>query len=113
MVLVAPQVNPSAQRTEIIIWSVLNLLACAGFLSLFLARLCSRRKRPNWVLLNLEFAFFVATAGCASLTWTGHIMERETPFGLCLVSGAFLTSMSTAQTGSAFALVCKVRPSPL
>jgi hypothetical protein len=107
-VALAPHVHPAAQRTEVVLWSTFNLLACAGFLAMFVARLCVPRRRKNLVLLNLEFAFFFATGGSASLTWTGHVMDRDVPFGLCLASGAFMSSISTIQTGAAFALTCKV-----
>jgi hypothetical protein len=107
MVVVSPHVDLRAQRDKIVLWSIFNLLAAVGFAALAAARLCMSRRRRNWVLLNLEVAFLVAGVGQASLTWTGHVMDPDVPFTLCLVSGAFNSSISVVQTGSAFALTCR------
>jgi hypothetical protein len=105
---VDPGVDPRKQITLIIIWTVFNLLACIGFIALFLSGLLSRRLRRNRVLLSLYAVFVIATAAGPLLTWTGHVMNREVPIGLCIVSGAFGSSWSLAQVSSTFALVLKV-----
>jgi hypothetical protein len=108
MVALDPHVNPKEQLPLIVLYSTFNILACLGYFTLLVVGLRVARLRRNLVLLGVELVFFVATGAAACVTYTGHVMSDDTPFELCLVSGAFGSSLSAAQTAAAFSLTLKV-----
>jgi hypothetical protein len=105
-------VDPRKQLNLIILYTTFYLAGFFGFLVLFVAGLFSRRLLQNKVLLSFFAVFVIATGANTILIWTGHVMT-DIPFSLCLISGAFGSSITVLQTGAAIALVMKVRFSPM
>jgi hypothetical protein len=103
-----PGVDPGRQKTLIVLWSLFNLLACAGFLVLLGVGLSTARGRQNAVLLSFETIFALTTAVNTMLTWTGHVGKAETPWTLCLVSGSLGSALAAGQASAACVLVAKV-----
>lgn len=106
-------VDPRKQLTLVVLWATFNLLACAGFITLFITGLFIRRARRNPILLSFFASFTIATAAGALLSYTGYGLTAAVPIPLCVVSAAFGSSWSMAQTGAACALVIKVRSGEL
>jgi hypothetical protein len=102
----APGIDPTQSRPFIIVWSVFNLLACAGFSALAAIGLCARRR--NAVLISFELAYALMTALNTILTWTGTVGSIPTPFMPCLIGGTLGAAMTPAPAVGACALVIKV-----
>ncbi|KAJ7866046.1 hypothetical protein B0H14DRAFT_2347680 [Mycena olivaceomarginata] len=101
-------VNPRDHLPHLVTWGTFNIFsACANVLLLALT-LISQRWEANFLLLHLEL-IFVLTSGAASLLiWTGHALDLDPPYGLCLPNALAAMSNTPLQGGSAFAIVLKV-----
>jgi hypothetical protein len=101
-------VPPSNQRVLVTFFSILDISAWVGLLIILALGARTKRLRSNLVLLNFEFVIFLTALGQSLLIWTGNAYNMDPPRGLCVASGAFITSTSVFKAGAAFGLTCKV-----
>jgi hypothetical protein len=108
-----PTIDPAEHVPQIVYWTTMNLFAAVSQLVLIPLSLAVPRLRRNVLLLNLEFIFLITCSFGACLIWTGHAMDVNPPFGICLFNASITTFSTPAQAGAALSLVARVRRSSI
>ncbi|KAJ7167808.1 hypothetical protein C8R46DRAFT_1350744 [Mycena filopes] len=100
--------NPSDFLPQLVTWSTFNLFATFSLVVLLGITLFLQGPTANSTLLNLEFVFIVVSSTNSALIWTGHALNPQPPFALCLLNASATMSNIPFTGGAAVAIVAKV-----
>jgi uncharacterized membrane protein len=100
--------TPSEHRPLLLVWSTFEIFAGCSNVILLAITLASQRAKANPILLNLEIIFILASFTSSVLIWTGHAMDRNPPYELCLMNAAFIMYSVPLMATGALSIVLKV-----
>ncbi|KAJ7778628.1 hypothetical protein DFH07DRAFT_795364 [Mycena maculata] len=101
-------VNPNEHFQLLIVWSTFNIFAACANAILLAIMLISQRWNSNPILVNLELIFVWTCSSGSLLIWTGHALDSDPPYGLCLANASMSMANVPLQAASALAIVLKV-----
>ncbi|KAJ7628834.1 hypothetical protein FB45DRAFT_44927 [Roridomyces roridus] len=93
---------------QLITWATFNIFAACGLVPLLLVTLYLQGLDANATLVNLEFIFILTSSSASALVWTGHALDPDPPFGLCLWNASAVMANTPLMAGAALAIVTKV-----
>ncbi|KAJ7165964.1 hypothetical protein C8R46DRAFT_1351443 [Mycena filopes] len=100
--------TPSDFLPQLVAWSTFNLFTTCSLVVLLGVTLFLQGLTANSTLLNLEFIFIIVSSTNSALIWTGHALDPEPPFALCLLNASATMSNTPLTAGAAVAIVAKV-----
>ncbi|KAJ7636830.1 hypothetical protein FB45DRAFT_682950, partial [Roridomyces roridus] len=93
---------------QLITWATFNIFATCGLVPLLLVTLYLQGLDANATLVSLEFIFILTSSSASALVWTGHGLDPDPPFGLCLWNASVVMANTPLMAGAALAIVTKV-----
>ncbi|KAJ7611610.1 hypothetical protein FB45DRAFT_760475 [Roridomyces roridus] len=103
-----PVTDPHEYLALLVLWSTFSIFAAVSNAFLLTVTLLTKGKEANAVLVNLEAIFTITSASGSLLVWTGHALDKEPPFGLCLVNASISMANVPLQGASALAIALSV-----
>ncbi|KAJ7784138.1 hypothetical protein B0H16DRAFT_1296314 [Mycena metata] len=100
--------NPSDFIPQLITWSTLSIFATWSLVVLLAVTLFLQGPTANSTLINLEFIFIIASSTNSILIWTGHALNPEPPFTLCVFNASAIMANLPLMAGAAVTIVIKV-----
>ncbi|KAJ7034136.1 hypothetical protein C8F04DRAFT_1102367 [Mycena alexandri] len=100
--------HPSDFIPQLVTWSTLSIFATWSLVVLLVVTLFLQGPTANSTLINLEFIFIIASSTSSVLIWTGHALDPEPPFALCLFNASATMANTPLMAGAAVTIVIKI-----